>query len=273
MLVFMPVHIPGIIIAFLAVVVFVVGVIFWPKRLSPPESALPILPPAATTTRPNFTEQNLGGLAPKPPAVGAVVRYNGSPVAELPADPQVLKQIPAETYEQSRLELAELALKLAENPRRSDDWMRVAFIKRFYHDYLGARDAYEYLNRIDESNALPFYNLGGLYGYYLKEPQKAVSKYRAAVARDPVNVSYYLGLADFYRDVLDDFAAAEAVLREGQSKSPDVSFNIALGAIYSRMGSTTAAITHYERALASGDLVGGQREAIQKEIQRLRALP
>lgn len=256
-----------VIAAVLVVLAALTGVIIWQKYFRSPSDASDT-PPSPIVTTPSAT--------PPPPSAsgGAPLQqapaYTGSPVQNLLADAEVLKQIPADTYEKSRRELTELAVKLASNPRSTDDWMRVAFIKRFYHDYLGARDAYEYLNRIDESNALPFYNLGGLYGYYLKEPSQAILKYEAAIARDPTNASYYTGWADFYREVAGDLAAAERVLKQGLNRVPDdANILIGLAVVAERRGDLNQAIGYYERVLAGLNSSGSQRAAIEAEIERL----
>lgn len=206
-----------------------------------------------------------------PSASAAAPSYTGEPVHVLVADPEVLRQVPVETHERSKAELADLAVKLAEHPRRPDDWMRVAFIKRFYHDYTGARDAYEYLNIISEADALPFFNLGGLYGYYLQEPARALPKYEAAIQRDPINSSFYAGLSDFYRDVLKDMPAAERTLLKGLRHVPtDPNLLAALAALAEAMGDMPKAVSYYERALAVA--VGeGERAAITAAIERLKA--
>lgn len=215
-------------------------------------------------------------LAAPPPAVVSIQPYWGEPVSELAADPEFLKQVPAATYQRSLAELSDLAMKLSANPGETDLWMRVGFIRQFYHDYAGAADAYEYMNTIAGDMPVPFYNLGSLYGYYLKEPERAIPKYEAAIRLDPVNVSFYLGLASFWREVKGDPASAERVLLAGLVRRPaEVNFRIALGGLYRAMGRTADAITHYEAALDDPDLPAGSRAAIRRDLEQLRgqALP
>ena len=87
--------------------------------------------------------------------------------------------------------------------------MEVARIKHFYNDDRGAADAYEYLNIIASGDPIPFYNLGMIYAYNLKEPARALPKFQAAIKRDPQSAVYHLGLAGFYREVVKNFPAAE----------------------------------------------------------------
>jgi tetratricopeptide (TPR) repeat protein len=230
---------------------------------TPPDAASPpsilLAPPASSTPS-----------AP-PPAPDRPPPYRGAPVGELNADPKLLDGIPQATYQRSRSELDTLAGRLDQNPRDTVSWMRVAFIKHFYSDDLGARDAYEYLNIVANDAALPFYNLATLYGYYLKEPAKAIPKYRAAIARDPVEVSYYIGFAEFYRDVMGDRDHAWGVLRTAEAKTPgSPTLWTIFAALYKGEGNTAEAIRYYEKALSSSALGPDERAAIMAEVERLK---
>lgn len=200
--------------------------------------------------------------------------YRGAPVNDLRADPEVLRQVPAATLEQSRSELADLTVHLAEQPDDPDGWMRVAFIKRFYRDYAGARDAYEYVNVIAPHIGVPFQNLGILYGYYLKEPARAIPKYERAIALEPGNPSFYLEFANFWRDVVGDSARAEATLLDGLKRLPgDPSLAAALALLYEARGDTAEAIAYYELARDGHAIGSAERVAIERELARLKAAP
>ena len=243
-------------------------VVFSHLRSQSPPSAAPIATSSAGAALPP--------AAPPEPSrePAAIPPYVGAPVHALAADPAVLGQVPAETYERSRAELAGLAVTLAAKPKDFDGWMRVAFIKRFYRDYAGAADAYAYAAEVDLGQPLPHYNLGGLYGYYLKDPVRARRSYAAALALDPKNVSYAIGLADFYREVMGDLAAAERVLLEIERLVPgDTNMHLALANFYVLRGDAASAIPHYESALASGDLSSAHRQAVADTLERVRNGP
>lgn len=235
------------------------------RAASPPASGLP----APESKEAHGTPEP--GVPPAPDP--GVPSYLGEPVAELNADPVFLAQVPEAAYRGSIGELADLALKLGADPRQPDLWMRVAYIKHFYNDDRGAADAYEYLNRIAGADALPFYNAALIYGYNLKEPQKAVPKFEAAIAREPTNSSFYIGFANFWREVLGNLAKAEAVLSQGRESLPgDLNLAIASAALFAAQGKPASALVYYQQALADPSLGSAERAAISAEVDRLEEL-
>lgn len=226
------------------------------------------LPPVATTTT---------GGAPPGQGDGTAVTvppYRGESVEILAADQEFLKQVPHTRYEQSLSDLRELSADLAQNPRQPELWLRVAFIKHYYGDEIGTRDAYEYLNLIAPGDPIPFYNLGVLYGYNLKEPAKAIPKYRAAIRLNPLNASFYVGFADFYRQVAADLSSAKQTLLEGLSNLPkDPNLLIATASLSNSIGDRLGAIRYYEEALAVMNPGQAERTAIIAELERLKRMP
>ena len=240
------------------VFLFLAGIPSFLSFFAPSQEFQPIAP-TPTASKP-----------PVLPAVAVVPPYRGEAVAAVAADPQFLKQVLPETDRAFRAELADIAKNLAVNPNQPPFWFRVAYIKHFYNDDTGARDAYEYLNIIDSNNPLPFYNLALLYGYNLKEPANAEVKFEAAIARNPLDPGYYIGFADFYREVMRDLPSAEQTLLAGLSKIDSTDFYIALGALYKTMGNKTKAIQYYSGALSWKDLGSAERQAITDEVARLK---
>ena len=211
------------------------------------------------------------GTAPPPPILPP---YNGQPLHVVVVDPEVVRQVGEATLAASKAELADLAVTLAAHPQSPDDWMRVAHIKRFYHDYTGGRDAYEYLNVIMPNLAVPFANLGILYGYYLKEPERAVPKYERAIALEPGNASFYLEYAGFLRDVVNDAVKAEKTLLAGLLKLPnDASLAASAAALYQSLGNTVKAIAYYELARSAHPPGSAAYVAITRELEKLATPP
>lgn len=257
-----------------------VGVWYLERRgPSAPPPPLPLAPigtstaPVVSRVEPSVPAPEKSGATEAKPPIIAVPKYLGRPVGELAADQAVVSKIPAEVYETSKKQLAELAAAIAKNPGDTDLWMQVAGIRHFYHDYLGERDIYEYLNQFAPFLSVPFYNLANLYGYYLKEPHKAIPKYQSALAAEPSNESFYTGFADFYREVLGDLPAAERVLLAGAAKLPtEPNLYLSLATVYRAKGDVPRAVASYERALATGRMAEQQSAAIAAEIARLKEL-
>lgn len=252
-----------------AVIVLVLagaGFLIWRTKTSPPvtPSPLPSLPAASPLPQSPTPE------ASPAPAAGKIPPYQGEPVSELNPDPNFLKQVSEARRKQSLDELKDLADKLAQNPNQPALWSQVAYIKHFYNDYGGVRDAYEYLNVIAENDPIPFYNLANLYGYDLKQPAKAVPKYKEAIRLNSLGAVYYIGFAGFYQDVLKDMKSAEEVLLSGEKKLPsEPAIAVALGSLYEAMGRVKESIARYEKALRIGGYTKDEAEAIKRAIERV----
>lgn len=255
--------------ALLGVMIFAAMLFIGRRGAVPQETGMASLPPASTSSPDDVRlqtgeDERVASTAPP---------YRGAPVSELDGDPKTAAQVP-EHFELARAELAEIAVKLAENPRQPPLWMRVAYLKHFFGDEAGTADAYEYLNVIAPGDPIPFYNLAAIYGYYLKQPEKAIPKYRAAIERDPAVMEYYYGFGNFLREVRRDLAAAEKTFLQGLARVPAYPPLLsALGALYVETGETAKAIEYYERALDNPALSSGERAAIEAEVERLKQRP
>jgi tetratricopeptide (TPR) repeat protein len=167
-----------------------------------------------------------GGDIPVDPGVpgdGVVIvpPYGGEEITFVGKDP-IVQQIPKEKLIEYVGELNRLKDSLAENPVDLDGWLQVGFIKKFFNNYVGARDAWEYGGVVVPMNSVSFFNLGNLYALYLKDFVKAEASYKAAIDRDPTIAQYYLGLAEFYW-MFNTAKKAEAagVIEGGLKKIPD----------------------------------------------------
>ena len=210
--------------------------------------------------------------APSQPAGARLPPYRGAAVEVLRPDQKFLAQVEPAIYGKSKAELADLALSLGENPLQPELWKRVAYIKHFYGDEIGTRDAYEYLNQIALDDPIPYYNLALVYAYYLGQPAQAIPKFEAALRLDPVNAEFHIGFANFHRELFADLAASEAALLTGLGKLPgNINLTISLASLYRMMGNAAKAIAYYEQALAHSDLPPQSRMTIAEEVKRLKA--
>ncbi len=194
--------------------------------------------------------------------------YTGRPLSEVRFGAGF--SAPEAIIEKKRGDLKVLAAVLNANPMGPggvDDWIAVGVIKKSFNDHEGSRDAWEYANILYPSNGLSFANLGNLYGFYLHDNQKAEFNLKKAVANDPHQASYYIGLADFYKvvDVSKKGLVPEVIL-SGLDRVKDVNLYLYLATYYKDISDKTNAIKYYEEVLKiSPDQVG-----IQEEINRLK---
>ena len=126
--------------------------------------------------------------------------YAGQPINFIGHDP-IINQYPKEVVEKQTKFLAEVAEFLKTHPGDFDSWVGVGIHKKFFNNFSGARDAWEYAKLLSPETVLPYLNLANLYAYYLNDFKKAELNYLAATTRDFNNIygSYY-ATANFYRD-------------------------------------------------------------------------
>jgi len=146
--------------------------------------------------------------------------YAGEAINIVGTDP-IINQLPREAVERQKGFLAELAATLSENPIDYDGWIAVGIHKKFFNNYIGARDAWEYAKLIEPNQPKTYLNLGNLYGYYLRDLARAEENFLAATQRDISNFSgSYQAIANFYRD-FDNREKAIHFYRKILEISPD----------------------------------------------------
>ncbi len=126
--------------------------------------------------------------------------YAGEAIPIIGTDP-IISELPEEAVGRQKGFLAELAATLAVNPIDYDGWIAVGIHKKFFNNYIGARDAWEYAKLIEPNQPKTYLNLGNLYAYYLRDLRLAEENFLAATQRDISNFSgSYHTTANFYRD-------------------------------------------------------------------------
>lgn len=230
-----------------------------------------VLPPLKETA---FSDQNKErNQAPyEKPAVSVLPPYGGEPIRQLNSDTKFIASVGAAFLEKYEKNLEEIASRLDKNPKNYDDWLAIAYIKKLFNNYIGARDAWEYAKIVNPENPIAFFNLGELYGYELKEPTKAEGNYKSALQLDPYHLDYYIGLANFYKDVLQDPQKAEVIFISALEKIPNTEPNLftGIGAFYRDQKNFAKAVEYFEKALELTRDPAMQKN-IQDEIDRLRS--
>lgn len=126
--------------------------------------------------------------------------YAGQPILFFGNDP-IISQLPPASVENYKKDLATMAEALNKDPYNFNNWLSVGIFKKFFNDYEGARDAWEYAAMLIPQQPVIHINLANLYGYYLKDFSKAEKNYLEAALIDVKNIYGALsGIAGFYRD-------------------------------------------------------------------------
>ena len=117
--------------------------------------------------------------------------------------------------------IAGLVKSLEENPAQADKWLELGTSRKMVEDYEGARQAWEYVEKLSPTDFVSPANLGFLYGYYLKDLVRAEAEFKKAAKNGPTQVYIYIQTFEFYRDIVGDKTKAYAVLDQGIKNNPD----------------------------------------------------
>ena len=187
-------------------------------------------------------------------------------------DSKILSGYPKEFVDVKRAQLANVIGLIQKDPGASVNWMDLGLIKKNFDNFIGTRDAWEYVKLLNPDSALAYYNLGKLYSAYLRDNQKAEENFVKAAQLDSASDYPYLGLAEFYRDFYKaKYDQVDDVLLAGLKNLPsDPNLIIQLALYYKDLGDKENAIKYFERFLRLPDLSGDQQQAIEAELAELK---
>ena len=115
-----------------------------------------------------------------------------------------------------------LTADLKNNPDNFSAWLDLAIYRKMIHDYQGAKEIWEYLNKAYPTQSISFGNLGDLYHYFLKDFPKAEVNFKQAIANSPNRIDLYRGLFELYKySYKQNTSAAEDILLSGLKANPD----------------------------------------------------
>ncbi len=134
------------------------------------------------------------------PLIVKLPKYTGQAINVFGTDP-IIATLPAKAVELKKTQLADLASLLSKNPDDFNAWMSVGNFKKFFNNFIGARDAWEYAKLVAPNQPLTYLNLANLYTYYLNDQVRAEANYLAAADLDVNNAHGSLyATANYYRD-------------------------------------------------------------------------
>ena len=87
---------------------------------------------------------------------------------------------------------------LKDNKTDSNGWITLGTLRKAVGDYDGAREAWNFAVLLNPESSVAFFNLGELYGFYLKDLPNAEKNYLLAIQKDSQNSQAYTDLADLY---------------------------------------------------------------------------
>lgn len=242
-----------------AVVAAIIGAHFLAqKKNSLPDAIENPIPLAPSSPESAFPSAGKPVVAIFPP------EYSGEPIEEIHGD-GVEKQFPPEMVKRYQDELAKLSKDLKAHPDNLDGWLRAGVLKKFFNDYQGARDLWEYASLVFPTNSISFLNLGNLYMLYLKDFPKSEENFKASNQNEPQEGTY-LALADLYAVFWKEKEGRVVkVLAEGISKLGEkLNFYLYLAKFYADRGQKDLAKQNYQKVLQLSPGYPGVAEEIAK---------
>lgn len=173
---------------------------------------------------------------------------------------------PQSAITQKTKDLNDLKAALEKDPFSFNDWVTVGIIKKFFNDFEGAKDAWEYVIVLYPNNPLAFENLGNLYALYLHNNAKAEYNYKKAIENNSIEPSFYIALADFYKNFLGDNSKAINTILFGLGKIKDVNLFLSIAGLYRDIGDKTNAVKYYEEVIK----MSPGHPGVQEEIDKLK---
>lgn len=132
-------------------------------------------------------------------------------------------------------------------------WLDLGNYRKEAGDYNGAIEAWKFAILIRPDDFIAYNNLGELYGFVLKNYQKAEEYFLKSIKKNSQNINAYIQLVTIYTNYLKDkYNQIENLLLQGikDVASPtNYNLKIALGDFYKTIGKKDEAIKYYEEAL------------------------
>jgi tetratricopeptide (TPR) repeat protein len=169
---------------------------------------------------------------------------------------------------------ATLKQQLITDPDDASAWLDLAILYKTVSDYEGAVLVWKYLASVNPQDSISTHNLGNTYHLFLKKYPESEKYYKEAIARDPNQSLYYVGLHELYRySYKQESDLAVKTLEEGLTKIPNSpEITIALAAYYKDKGDMANAIKYFTqmRDIAQSHNDAANVAAMNAEIKSLQ---
>lgn len=132
----------------------------------------------------------------------------------------------------------------------------IAQIKKFLGDLPGAEEAWLYAHELSPNSYLVNGNLAQFYMFDVRNYAKAEEFYLKAIAPEQIGATgnlntFITDLYTLYKDIYNDDANAEGILKRGLERLPDDPYlNFLTARFYREKGDTTNARRYYEKVVA-----------------------
>lgn len=167
-------------------------------------------------------------------------------------------------------DIANIVAALKENSNQFDLWTQLASSRKLIGDYLGARDALDFANRLGPKNSVGYSMLANLYWSELKDYSKAEKNFLKVIENDPSDTGAYRNLSDLYRYSYTQKAdQADDILLTGLLNNPNHRDLISYLAAYYRDTGNTAEARKYLEKLLTMTTELQMRLQIQSDLNKL----
>lgn len=154
-----------------------------------------------------------------------------------------------------------------------EHWLELGNLYNDIHDFEGAVEIYEFLNKASPTNSITFVNAGNLYHLHLKDFPKAEVNFRQAIINNPTNEIAYSSFHELYKySYKQNSTLAVDILQEGLLALPEnVNFILGLATYYRDIKDTENARMYYTQAKEIAEDTGNSqlKDLIDTELQDL----
>ncbi len=135
---------------------------------------------------------------------------------------KLTQNIPKGTAPEIISQIQELSRTLKDNNDYLQGWLQLGILRKNIGDLEGAAETWQYATIIRPESSTAYLNLGDLYGYYLRDNQKAEEYLLRGIKAEPSNVYTYYKTYEFYTDT-NQSQKARQILEQGIAANPQTS--------------------------------------------------